>query len=447
DADGGAMEAESAPKDVTSGMDPARQGAEELGERLADIDARTDDLFADASAADLAGYSRGGPVTAGGGRGRGAFEDGRPLEETLATGRTLARHLEEQLPLALDDAADLLIAHQLIGMLDEAGYLREETAEIAARLGTDAAHVERIVRRLQTLDPPGVFARDLKECLRLQLADRDRLDPAMARLVDNLELVAKRDYAALRRICGVGEEDLREMLAELRELDPRPGAAVAPVAVQPVVPDVFVRPAPDGSWLVELNSETLPRVLVNNAYQALVRADTLPEADREYISSCLNRASWLVKSLDQRARTILAVAREIVRQQDAFLHRGVTALRPLTLRQVADALGMHESTVSRVTANKYMATPRGILDMKYFFTSAIATTDGAGAVSAETVRHRIRALIEAESAEAVLSDDRIVELLRAEGIDIARRTVAKYREAMGIPSSVQRRREKRLMRA
>jgi len=235
------------------------------------------------------------------------------------------------------------------------------------------------------------------------------------------------------------------MLAELRALDPKPGHAFGGGVVPTVVPDVIVRPVKEGGFRVELNTETLPRVLVNRGYySAVVRSTKVPN-ERAYLSECLQTANWLVKSLDQRARTILKVATEIVRQQSAFLQHGVAHLRPLNLRTVADEIGMHESTVSRVTANKYMATTRGIFELKYFFTSAIASADGGDSHSAEAVRHRIRQLIDAEAASAVLSDDAIVAVLRDAGIDIARRTVAKYRESMRIPSSVERRREKRAL--
>jgi len=331
-------------------------------------------------------------------------------------------------------------------MLNEAGYLTADTASMAETLGTSAAHVEAVLARLQQADPPGVFARDLRECLTLQLKERDRFDPAMATLLAHLDLVARRDYAALKNLCRVDPEDLADMISELRRLNPKPGHAFGSEPVQPVIPDVLVRAAPDGSWIVELNTETLPRVLINNQYMAQVSTAAARSEDRLYLSECQANAAWLVKSLDQRARTILKVAREIVRQQDAFLVLGVQHLRPLNLKTVAAAIEMHESTVSRVTSNKYMATPRGIFELKYFFTTAIASSDMDGdAHSAEAVRHRIRDLIAAEG-EDVLSDDTIVEKLKSAGIDIARRTVAKYREGLGIPSSVQRRREVRAQR-
>jgi len=295
---------------------------------------------------------------------------------------------------------------------------------------------------LQGFDPPGVCARNLTECLAIQLKECNRFDPAMQALVAHLDLLAKRDLAALRRLCGIGDEDLTDMIGEIRKLNPKPGLAFGSVQMQPIVPDVFVRSGPDGGFVIELNSDTLPKVLVNQTYHAELAKTAKNDKDKSYLADCLQTATWLMRALDQRAKTILKVSTEIVRQQDAFFLHGVQHLRPLNLKTIADAIAMHESTVSRVTANKYMATNRGIFELKYFFTSAIASADGGEAHSAEAVRHRIRQLIDAETPDYVLSDDTIVEKLRDVGIDIARRTVAKYREAMRIGSSVQRRREK-----
>jgi RNA polymerase sigma-54 factor len=239
----------------------------------------------------------------------------------------------------------------------------------------------------------------------------------------------------------VDSEDLEDMIAELKRLTPKPGLGFGADGARAVEADVMVRERPDGGWAVELNTDTLPRVLMNNRYAAQISASARSEDEKVFISQCTQNASWLVKSLDQRARTILKVASEIVRQQDAFFAKGVAWLRPLNLKTVADAVGMHESTVSRVTSNKYMATPRGLFELKYFFTSAIASADGGEAYSAEAVRFRIKAMIESETIDDVMSDDKIVERLLADGVDIARRTVAKYREAMNIPSSVKRRRK------
>lgn len=386
-----------------------------------------------------AGYSEWARV-GGGGREDADYN----LEAFVSAETTLADHLAEQLALAVADPARRMIGQYLIDLVDEAGYLAGELASVAERLGAPLAEVEAVLGVLHGFDPPGVCARNLTECLELQLRERDRFDPAMQALVAHLDLVAKRDLAALRRICAVDEEDLSEMIAEIRRLNPKPGLAFGSTLVQPIVPDVFVRAGADGGWTVELNSDTLPKVLVNQSYYAEIAGNARSDSEKAYLADCLQTASWLIRALDQRARTILKVATEIVRQQDGFFVHGVQHLRPLNLKTVADAIGMHESTVSRVTANKYMATTRGIFELKYFFTSAIAAADGGEAHSAEAVRHRIRQLIDAERPDDVLSDDTIVERLRAAGIDIARRTVAKYREAMRIPSSVQRRRDKQV---
>jgi RNA polymerase sigma-54 factor len=374
--------------------------------------------------------------------GGGREDNDYNLEAFVSAERTLSSHLAEQLNLAVSDPVRRMTGQHLIDLIDEAGYLSEDLGAIAERLGVPIREVEGVLALLQTFEPAGVCARNLNECLAIQLRERDRFDPAMEALVARLDLLAKRDFTALKKVCRVDDEDLSEMIAEIRRLDPKPGLAFGATVVQPIAPDVFVRPAPDGGWLVELNADTLPKVLVNQSYYAKVSKTARSGEEKSYLSECLQSATWLVRALDQRAKTILKVATEIVRQQDAFFALGVRHLRPLNLKTVADAISMHESTVSRVTANKYMATNRGIFELKYFFTAAIAAADGGEAHSAEAVRHRIKHLIDAESVDDILSDDALVERLRAAGIDIARRTVAKYREAMRIPSSVQRRREK-----
>ena len=374
--------------------------------------------------------------------GAGGTDGNNNLEAYVSSETTLASHLADQMALALNDPVRRMIGQYLIDMVDEAGYLAGDLETVAEKLGAPLPEVQAVLAILQTFDPIGVCARNLTECLAIQLRDRDRLDPAMQVLLAHLELLAKRDLGALRRICGVDDEDLVDMIAEIRALNPKPGLAFGSTTVQPIVPDVMVRAVPDGTWQVELNSDTLPKVLINQRYYSQVAKGTKNDKDKSYIADCLQTATWLVRALDQRAKTILKVSSEIVRQQDGFFAHGVQHLRPLNLKTVADAISMHESTVSRVTANKYMATSRGIFELKYFFTSAIAAADGGEAHSAEAVRHRIRQLIDGETAEDILSDDTIVEKLKSAGVDIARRTVAKYREAMRIPSSVQRRREK-----
>jgi RNA polymerase sigma-54 factor len=408
------------------------------------LDISADDVFPDDAAPSRprtselpAGYSEWAAV-GGGGRDDGDYN----LEAFVSAETTLADWLREQLALAVADPARRMIGLYLIDLVDEAGYLGGDLAAVAEKLGTTITEVETVLGIVQGFDPPGIAARDLAECLALQLKERNRFDPAMEALITRLDLLARRDFAVLKKICCVGDEDLADMIAEIRRLNPKPGLAFGSAVVQPIVPDVFVRPGPDGGWIVELNSDTLPKVLVNQSYYAEVSATTRRDAEKSYLADCLQNATWLVRALDQRARTILKVANEIVRQQDGFFARGVQHLRPLNLKTVAEAISMHESTVSRVTANKYMATSRGIFELKYFFTSAIAAAHGGEAHSAEAVRHRIKRLIDAESAAEVLSDDTIVDKLHEAGIDIARRTVAKYREAMRIPSSVERRREK-----
>jgi RNA polymerase sigma-54 factor len=381
--------------------------------------------------------------SAGGGGSGGMPTEGFDMDDMAAAAISLRDHVGEQVAFAFADPAARLVARELAETLDDDGYLRTDLDEIVARLGVTSEDVAAVVSVCQTFEPAGLFARSLAECLALQLGQLDRLDPAMQALLENLDLLARRDFASLKRICGVEEDDLLDMLAEIRALDPRPGARFSGGNTDTIVADVEVRAAGDGSWTVELNPETLPRVLVDHIYFAHVSGCTKDQGEKDFLSECLQNANWLTRSLDQRAKTILKVASEIVRQQDAFLAHGVRHLRPLNLRTVADAIGMHESTVSRVTANKYMLTPRGVFELRYFFTASISASGGGEAHSSEAVRDRIRAMIDGEKPADVLSDDAIVDMLRKSGIDIARRTVAKYRESMNIPSSVQRRREKR----
>jgi RNA polymerase sigma-54 factor len=376
-------------------------------------------------------------------RSTGANGDDLPgIEQTLADTVSLREHLLTQLAEEIKDPGDRVIGAHIVDQLDEAGYVTVTLDSVAELMGCDVARVEAVLKKLQRFEPTGVFARDLSECLALQLKERDRYDPAMQALVENLSLLACRDIPALLRLCRVDAADLAEMAAEIRALDPKPGLQFDGAIAQPVVPDVFVRPQ-GANWIVELNSDSLPRVLINTRYYAEVNASARNKAAKDYLAEKYQSANWLVKALHQRATTILKVSREIIRQQDAFLRHGVQYLKPLVLRDIAQAISMHESTVSRVTTNKYMLTPRGIFELKYFFTSSIAASSGGDALSAESVRFRIKALIDAE-ANDVLSDDKIVDILLKDGVDIARRTVAKYREAMNIPSSVQRRRERAL---
>jgi RNA polymerase sigma-54 factor len=263
----------------------------------------------------------------------------------------------------------------------------------------------------------------------------------MARLIDNLDLLSKGRTQDLKRICGVDDEDLADMIRELRACDPKPGCQISVAAADEVTPDVFVRQT-RGGHAVELNQATLPRLLVNRRYYQELKTGPQDKASRAWLSECLQSASWLVKALDQRARTIVKVVSEIVKHQQGFFERGVSAMKPLTLREVADAIGMHESTVSRVTSNKYLLCDRGLYELKYFFGSGVASSEGEGGAAAEAVKAGIREIIDAETE--VLSDDAIAASLKQRGFDCARRTVVKYREAMGIGSSIQRRRLRKI---
>ncbi len=414
-------------------------GGSTMAEGGGPLDTGIDDRFEQHGAADGAAPE---PTSFGKAGGGGGFEgDDRGIDDLAEDPRGLRDHLGEQLRLGFADPVERMIGAHLIALLDPAGRLSADPADVARALGCDLARVEAVRARMMRFDPAGLFARSLRECLAAQLAELDRLDPAMAALLDNLDLLGRREHRRLMQICGVDGEDMAQMIAEVTALDPKPGARFELAPAHSVIPDVLMRRAADGAWLLELNPETMPRVLVNESYLARVSLRAGRE-EKSFLSEKLSTANWLVKSLQQRAQTILKVAAEIVRRQDGFFRLGIGHMRPLILRDIADAVEMHESTVSRVTANKYIATPRGTFELKYFFTTAIAGTAGGESHSAETVRHRIRALVLAEAAQDVLSDDAIVAALRGEGVDIARRTVAKYREALRIPSSVQRKREK-----
>jgi len=376
----------------------------------------------------------------------GGAEEGPGIDERGEGDKTLAEHLDAQIGAASRDPRRAFIARHIVGQLDEAGYLPVPLREVAAELGVTLAEAEAGLELVQSLDPTGVGARNLGECLALQAREADRYDPCMERLLDNLDLIAKGELARLRRICGVDDEDFADMLAELRGYDPKPGLRFAAGGGDAVTPDILIGARSDGGWDVRLNEATLPRLIVNRSYYVEMRGACDDKAARGWLSDKLADANWLVKALDQRARTILKVASELVKQQDGFFRHGVAQLKPLTLRAVAEAIGMHESTVSRVTSNKYLLCARGTFELKYFFTSGVGSTQGEGGASAEAVKAAIRQLIDAEDPKAILSDDTLVDLLKTRGYDLARRTVAKYREAIGLGSSVQRRRQKALAR-
>jgi RNA polymerase sigma-54 factor len=429
-------------RDEPAGADELVLLGEASGESL-DVDLAAD-AFIDDGPGDAVGGLDGGLGASGAGA-SGLPEDGLDFDSLAADGPSLADHLLAQAGAVLSGPA-LFVAQRLIDQIDECGYFTGSLLDVANRLGVSLAEVEAGLAAIQTFDPTGVGARSLAECLALQAKEADRYDPCMARLIDNLDLVARGALPQLRRLCEVDEEDLADMIRELRNYDPKPGCRFGGERTPAVVPDLFVAPR-RGGWAVEINSATLPRLLINRAYYVELSGGRQDKASRAWLSECLASANWLVKALDQRQRTIIKVAAEIVKQQEGFFRQGVAHLRPLTLRQVADAIEMHESTVSRVTSNKYLSCARGLFELKYFFTSAIQAADGGEAVSAAAVKNAIKTLIAAEDPRKILSDDTLVELLNAKGFDIARRTVAKYREALGIGSSVQRRRQKALQGA
>lgn len=373
-----------------------------------------------------------------------AFDDDvDSLENRASRPKSLHEHLFEQIQLTIPDGPERLIADHLIDLVDDDGYLRGDLDDVAALMGCEPEAAEAVLSKLQQCDPPGVCARSLKECLALQLRDLDRFDPAMATLLDHLELLAKAEFGQLHKICGVLADDIPEMIAEIKALNPKPGQGFAEQPVDAVVPDIFILPMPSG-WRVELNTATLPKLIVNNEYHTQVRKGATDAKAKEYVNERIQSANWLIKALDQRARTVLKVTEAVVERQGDFLTYGVSHLKPLVLRDIAEAIEMHESTVSRATADKFVATPRGTYPFKYFFSNALPSSNGEGGHAAEAIRQKIKQLIDGEKPDEVLSDDQVVSLLRAEGVSIARRTVAKYRESLSIPSSVQRRREKSL---
>ncbi|MEY4159468.1 MAG: polymerase factor sigma-54 [Pseudomonadota bacterium] len=371
-------------------------------------------------------------------------EEGPGIDERGGAEASLADHLQAQIGPATRDDHLARIARGVIDRLDDAGYLIGTLPDFAAEMDVALAQAEAGLALVQSFDPTGVAARSLSECIALQAREADRYDPAMARLIDNLDLLAKGEVPRLKRMCSVDDEDFADMLAELRSYDPKPGLKFARGGGEPVTPDILVTPRADGGWDIALNQATLPRLIVNRSYYVDMKGAADDKTSRAWLSDKLADANWLVKALDQRQKTILKVTSELVSQQEAFFRKGVSQLKPLTLRAVAEAIAMHESTVSRVTSNKYLMCPRGTFELKYFFTSGVASADGEGTVSAEAVKAAIRQLIDAEDPKAVLSDDTLVDLLKSRGFDLARRTVAKYREAIGLGSSVQRRRQKTL---
>ncbi len=414
------------------------------GESEAPLDLDTGALDRDRDTGDGAGGPAAADAEWGAAASGGGGSDMLPdLEQTSAAQITLAEHLNEQIGAAAKNEGEAFIARHLIGLLDEAGYLTFDLRDVAYDLGVELRDAEDALKAVQTLDPSGVGARSLSECLAIQAREADRYDPCMAQLIDHLEWVARGEIARLKRVCGVDEEDFADMLAELRGYDPKPGLAYGASTASAVVPDLLLTDNGEGGWDVALNEETLPRLIVNRSYFVELR-DGAPDPDAQsWLKEKLADAHWLIRALDQRQKTILKTAAEIVKKQEGFFRNGVSDLRPLTLREVAEEIDMHESTVSRVTSNKFLHCERGCFELKYFFTSGVSSSDGEGA-SSEAIKARIKALTDTEEPKKILSDQKLADLLKEEGFDLARRTVAKYREAIGIGSSAERRRQKKL---
>tara|TARA_R110002124_G_scaffold287216_1_gene471380 strand:+ start:71201 stop:72733 length:1533 start_codon:yes stop_codon:yes gene_type:complete len=367
------------------------------------------------------------------------------FENRMSKEPSLREHLMNQLHILTEDPRDRLIGALLIDQLDEAGYLRADPADLAARLECSEERVVKLLAKMRHFDPVGAFARDLADCLAMQLEDHGQLDAPMIRLLDNLDLLAAHDFDKLMKACDVNRTYLDDMIGEIRRMQPKPASEFDHFVAQTVVPEVIMKARAKnlgGGWRVELNNATLPKVLVNQEYYTEVCSKAKRKTDKEFLSTQMQSANWLVRALDQRAQTILKVASEIIEQQSAFFLYGIEFLQPMNLKDIAEEIEMHESTVSRVTTNKYIGTPRGIFELKFFFSTALIGADGL-VHSAESVKSKVKTMIDNEDPSAVLSDDKIVEMLREDSIDIARRTVAKYRESMNIPSSVQRRRMKR----
>ncbi len=435
-------------KDESSVDSPAGENAEEPSPAKSEsdsMDTTFDSAYESSSSAGDMDTSNSSSVGSGG---SSKFEDpDYSFENRLADEKSLREHLQEQLFLAFDDQRDRMIGAMLIDQLNESGYLQSNPKELAEQLGCKIERIERLLVKMKGFDPTGVFASGLAECLSLQLEEKGTLDTYMRTLLDNLDMLANYEHKKLADLCGVNETYLQDMVTEIRECNPKPAGEFEHLVVQTAIPDVIMKRLPThmgGGWRVELNTDTLPRVLINQEYYAEVKsAAGSDKASKEYITTQMNNASWLVKAMDQRAKTILKVSAEIIEEQDAFFNYGIEFLRPMKLTDIAEKIDMHESTVSRVTTNKYIATPRGIFELKFFFTTALGGEDGGMTHSSESVKARIKSMIEAEDPKKILSDDSLVDMLKEEKIEIARRTVAKYREAMHIGSSVQRRKQKK----
>lgn len=373
-----------------------------------------------------------------------AGEDFDYIEKKLSGSKSLYRFLEEQISTLFTHGKEKIIALHLTEFLDESGYFRGDIKSIAQKLNTNETEISNILSQLQTLEPSGIFATSLSQCLSIQLKDLNRYDPMIEKLLQNLELLAARKFKELKKICETNDEDLASMINDIKSLNPKPAANFAGGITGYVIPDVFVRTNKYGEYIVELNNMSLPRVLINREYYSEIKNVVAKDKQaKRYLKEQLGNAGFLVKAMHQRAVTMLRVSEEIVKTQRDFFEHGIEHLKPMALKDIAEAVEMHESTISRVTNNKFISTPRGIFELKYFFTQAAETYTGQEGASTLSIKHKIKKLIEEEDEKDILSDDRIVELMAAQGVKIARRTVNKYRESMGIPTSAERKRIKR----
>lgn len=355
----------------------------------------------------------------------------RHFLEGVAPPETLAQHLEKQLARLALDPVQRRVASLLVGNLDEDGRLAATPEEVADEAGVDTAEVLEVLSLLQTLDPPGVGARSFSDCLLLQLARRGEADSTAARIVENhLELLGRKKFPEIASALGVSQDEVRAAGAVISSLNPKPGRAFAGDAAQFVSPDVVIEKIGD-DFVVSLVRDNVPNLRISRACRDLLGAENGAPEVRSYLREKIRGGKFLIKSIQQRQQTILAIAREIAVRQRAFLEEGVSALVPMTMAQIAEAVGVHETTVSRAIAGKAIATPQGVFEMKFFFTTGYRAQDGAG-VSSTSVKDAIAALVRAEGTRKPLSDQQIVERLKAEGLSVARRTVTKYREALGI---------------
>ena len=406
-------------------------------------DMQADESWNDDAASIETDYLRYDQGSSGNTSGYDAEDDTRSIDDNPSEGISLREHLLNQLQVEINDPAQKLIGAHLIDLVDDAGYIKEDFSPLCDMFGVEMAEIEAVLSLLQGFDPVGICARNLSDCLGLQLREKNRLDPAMQKLLAHLNLLGDSRFDELQKKCGVDKEDLRQMIAEIRELNPKPGGGFVHEISQTLEPDIFVRRLPDGNWHVELNMSNFPKIMVNKRFYKKITSETRNKKDKDYLSEQFGSANWLVRALEQRAQTMLKVSGELIKQQDAFFRLGVRYMKPMTLKDIAAETGYHESTISRVTSGKYLLCPRGTFELKYFFTSALARAQGGGEdFSSQTVKHFIAEMITKESADKILLDDDIVDLLKERNITVARRTVAKYREALGIASSPKRKREK-----